>query len=68
MYRSRGPEILTALQRQHAVKVCAIRVVLLLGSLAVGAAPSRLICIGGLRELEGLPCGGVFSLVDAMVV
>jgi hypothetical protein len=38
-----------------------------LGSLAVAAAPSLLICIGGLRELEGLPRGGVFSLADAMV-
>jgi hypothetical protein len=59
-------EKLTALQRQQAVNVCAIRVVL--ASLPVGATPSRLICIGGRRELEGLPRGGVFSLVEAMVI
>lgn len=39
-----------------------------MGSLDVGAAPSRLTCIGGLLEFEELPCGGVFSLVEVMVV
>lgn len=50
---------LTFLQRQQAVKVCAICVELEL--LAVGDVPSRLICIGGRRAVEAWPRGGVFS-------